>query len=210
MTGPCRASPVHSSFGPGGLEPAEHLRAARAGRAGFPAQLQPLEVALQRAVRGRPPRGGPQDPPDLRGGPLRVLPLERRRQLQHLGRGAGMHDRGLRHQRVEPAGPVPARPPVDGVPRQADLLPERPGVLDRGKLTRPPAPLAGAERRVDHVLDQLVPEQPDPAGPLSPPLLLVIGFGHLLSSSISGMEPADTDRKRPAVTIRASCCPARP
>jgi len=55
-------------------------------------------------------------------------------------------------------------------------------VLGLGKLTRPPAPLAGAERRVDHVLDQLVTEQPDPAGPLSPPLLLLIGSGHFLSS----------------------------
>jgi hypothetical protein len=126
----------------------------------------------------------PQDPPDLRGGPLRILPLERRRQFQHLGRGAGMHDRGLRYQRVEPAGPVPARPPVDGVARQPDLLPERAGVLSLGKLTRPPAPLAGAERRVDHVLDQLVPEQPDPAGTLSTPPLLLNGFGHLLSSSV--------------------------
>ena len=121
-----------------------------------------------------------------------------------------MHHRRLRHQRVEPAGPVPARPPVDGVARQADLLPERPSVLGLGKLTRPPAPLAGAERRVDHVLDQLIPEQPDPAGPLSPPLLLLIGSGHFLSSLISGMEPADTDRKQPGVTIRAWCCPAPP
>lgn len=55
------------------------------------AQLQPLEVTLQRAVRGRSARGGPQGPPDLRGGPLRVLPLERRGQVQHLGRGARMH-----------------------------------------------------------------------------------------------------------------------
>jgi hypothetical protein len=92
-----------------------------------------------------------------------------------------MHHRGLRHQRVEPAGPVPARPPVEGVARDADLIPERPGVLDGGKLTRPPAPLAGTERRVHQVLDQPVPEQPDPAGPLSPPLLLVLSFGHFLS-----------------------------
>ena len=45
------------------------------------------EVALQGPLRRAPTRWARRIRRDLRGGAVRVLPLERRRQLQHLGRG---------------------------------------------------------------------------------------------------------------------------
>ena len=85
-----------------GFEPAEDHRAADGGAH----QLAVVEQPQQRGFRGRVARGCAQDPGDLRGGALRVLPLERDRQLQHPGvdPGTGLADRG--HQRVEAAGPV--------------------------------------------------------------------------------------------------------
>jgi len=95
--------------GPVGFEPAEHHRVGR-DRA---VELQAHEVALQGALRRRPAGLDAQDPGDLRGGALRVFPLERRGHRQHLGRGARRHPRGGRHQGFEPANPPPADPPVD-------------------------------------------------------------------------------------------------
>jgi hypothetical protein len=95
--------------GPVGFEPAEHRRAGLEGAV----KLQAHEVALQGALRRRPARLGPQDPCDLRGGALGVLPLERRGHLKHLGRGPRGHPCRGGHQGFEPAGAPPAHPPVD-------------------------------------------------------------------------------------------------
>jgi hypothetical protein len=62
-------------IGPGGLEPAEDLLLP--GIIRRLVQLQPGEQPLQCPVRRRPPRGGAQDPLHLRGGPLRILSLQR-------------------------------------------------------------------------------------------------------------------------------------
>ena len=71
---------------PGALEPSEGPLLLLRPR-GRPVQLQPLEQPLQGPVRRRPPRRDLQDPPDLRRGPPRLLPLQRLRQRQHLLRG---------------------------------------------------------------------------------------------------------------------------
>jgi hypothetical protein len=169
---------------PIGLEPAEHRRRGRAVTAVVTAEAvlqgQTLEVALQGSFRGRPPGLGAQDPGDLGGGAGRVLPFQRRRHLQHLGRGARSDSGRARHQRLEPAtAPVPG-PAVDGVARDPHRRPERAGVLALGQRPHQPAPRPGRERRVDHLLDQLVTEQPDPPGPLGPPPGVVVDLGHLL------------------------------
>ena len=104
----------------------------------------------QGRFRRRPPRRGPQDPHHLGGGPGRVLPLQRRGQLEHLrvDPGAGLPDR--RGQRVEPAGPVTADPPVQGVPRIPDLTAER--------------AVVGAARRCPHDLARVASStSPGPA-----------------------------------------------
>ena len=155
------------------LEPAEHLLLPFAG--GQPAQLQAGEQPLQRPVRRHPPGRpglGRQDPGDLGGGPLRVLPLQRRRQHQQVSRRPG---RGLprrRDQRLEPAAQVGPLPPVDALIRHPHLAPVRPGVGGGGKLAHPPAPLRGCQVRAGHLLDQRIPEQRDRPRPLQPPPLV--------------------------------------
>ena len=156
--------------GPGGLEPAEDLLLPRISRRGV--QLQAAEQPLQGAVRRRPARGGPQDPLDLRGGALGVLPFQRRRQVQHLGRGARANLPRGRDQRLEPAGQVIPLPPVDRLIRHPDFGAVRSGMRHGGKLPHPPAPLRGRQVRADDVLDQRVPEQRDLPRPLQPPPLI--------------------------------------
>ena len=59
-SGPCNASPVHISFGRGGLEPAEYRR-PEPGRV-----LSPRRAKCRCSVRSRrPPRAAAQDPPHL-------------------------------------------------------------------------------------------------------------------------------------------------
>ena len=62
--------------GRGGFEAAEHGRLVAGGRAH---QFAAVEQAQQRRFRRRPPGRGAQDPCDLRGGPLGILPLQRDR-----------------------------------------------------------------------------------------------------------------------------------
>ena len=115
----------------------------------------------QRRLRRRPPRRGPQDPGHLRGGARRVLPLQRRRQLQRRGIGArtGRPRRG--HQLVEPAGAVAADPAVQGVARIAHRRPERVGVLTGGDLADQPATRLRRQPGIQRRADQLIAEQPD-------------------------------------------------
>ena len=172
--------PVQRVAGPqlvraGRLEPAEHRRRA-AIRAG--GELQPHEMALQGPLRGRPPAAGAQDPGDLRGGAGRVLPFQRRSQLEHLRRGAQGDLAGRRHQRVEPASPPGPDPPVQAGPRHPHRLAERPGMLAGGQLADQPASLPGRQPRIGRLPDQRVPEQRDSTGPLRAAGLLIICSGH--------------------------------
>jgi hypothetical protein len=58
--------------------------------------------------------------------------------------------------------------------------PERAAVCALGQRPHQPSPRPGRQRRVDHLLDQLVTEQPDPPGPLGPPPGVVVDLSHLL------------------------------
>ena len=103
-----------------GLEPAEHRWGRPGGGAG---QAEPMKVALQGAFIRRPAQLGAQDALNRRRGALRVLPPQRHRQLQHLGRGARGALTRAGYQRVEPAGSPVADPPVDGLPADAHRRP---------------------------------------------------------------------------------------
>jgi hypothetical protein len=106
-----------------GLEPAEHRRRSPGGRTG---EAEPVEVALQGALVGRPAELGTQD---CRGGAIRVLPPQRHRQLEHFRWGARCALAWVGHQSVEPAGtPVPY-PTVDALARDPHPPPERVNVL---------------------------------------------------------------------------------
>jgi hypothetical protein len=70
----------------GGFEPPEHRKAGRAGRGQVGDARVVGEPALQGPLTRRPPHLGAQDPPDLRGRAIEVLPLERDRHLGHLDR----------------------------------------------------------------------------------------------------------------------------
>ena len=164
--GPCSASPVHSSLGAVGLEPAERPPAAApSGR------VVELRARTKWRCRVRSPRAQPgvraQDPPDLRRGPGRVLPLQRRRQLQHLRRGprlrpaAGRAPARRTRRAATPGSTGPAGP---GDPHRP---PERAGVLARGELRGPAGPAGAWTRRVRGVADQPVAEQPHLPGPVS-------------------------------------------
>ena len=103
-------SPVHISFG------RAHSNRPKTRcvllRPGGSVQLEALEEPLQGPVRRRPARRQLQDPPDLRRGPPRLLPLQRLRQRQHLAAGPRRRLPRRRHERVEPA--VPRRPAATG------------------------------------------------------------------------------------------------
>src|SRR2546422_243484 len=152
------------------LEPAEYRRGppARAG-----GQLQPVEVPQQRPHRRRPAARLPQDPLHLRRGPLRVLPLQPRGQLQHLRVGPRGDLPGRRRQRREPPGPPGPDPPVGRGPRHRDRLAERPRVLSPRDLADHPAALPHAQPRIGGLPDQLVPEQGHLLGPLRPLAVLL-------------------------------------
>src|SRR5258705_158247 len=69
----------------GGLEPADHLRRRR--HRGL--QLEAFEVALQRALRRRPATLRPKDPGYLCRCATQVLLLDRRSEVENLGRVRG-------------------------------------------------------------------------------------------------------------------------
>ena len=168
MTGPCRASPVHSSLGraasnrpnTGGGLPSGRVRSSR-------------RTKWRCRVRsdGDQPAAGAQDPGDLGCGAGRVLPLQRRGQGEHLGRGAGSDLAGRGHQRIEPARPPGADPPVQAGPRHPDRLPERAGMRAGGELADQPARAAGysAQDQLPHgsaSTGTAQPRGPDPHGGL--------------------------------------------
>ena len=179
---------------PGALEPAQGpVRYLSRGRG---VQLEPLEQPLQGAVRRRPARGGAQDPADLRRGPLRLLPLQRLGQRQHLGRGPR---RGLprrRHQRVEPALLIGPPPPAQRLIRHRHRPPARPVVDTAGQRPGPPAPLGRRKPRLGELLHQRVPEQARRPGPLQPrlPVQLVRSCHDLSSLPARIRGRSDSDR----------------
>ena len=105
---------------------------------------------------GAQPEVGAQDPHHLGGGAVRVLPLERRGQLQDLGRGPRGHLPLRRHQRGEPAPAPRPDPPVQTLPRHLNLVPERAFMDSVGHRPDQPAPRTRRQRRVGSVTDQLV------------------------------------------------------
>ena len=139
-------------------------------------------MAQQGGLRGRPPGGGAQDPGHLRHGAGRVLPLQRRRQLQHLRIGTGGQPARCGHQRLEPAGPVAADPAVQRLPR--DAAPGcRTGRYGFGRRSRAPAsPLLGRQPLIQGRADQLIAEQPDRLRPLAALVLVQRHLQVLLSN----------------------------
>ena len=110
------------------FEPAEDRRLGRGPQRGQPgADEHPLQGPLVR----RPPVLGLQDPLDLRRGPVRVLLLQRGRQLQDLRRGPRLGLPRDRDQRVEPALAPVLDPPVQRPPGEPDRPPLRVRVRDR-------------------------------------------------------------------------------
>jgi hypothetical protein len=125
--------------GPQCLEPPEH-RPGRA-RCELVGDLRVVgEPALQGPLARRPPHLGGQDPADLRTGPLRVLPFERDRHLDHLDRQPRGRLARAGHQRVDRADqPAPGPGRVRRVGRLPDQLvaeqPDRSGPLgSRGRV----------------------------------------------------------------------------
>ena len=103
---------------------------------------------------------------DLRGGAGRVLPLQRRRQLQHLGRGA-------RRRPGAGAGTSASNPPArqrrihrSSVSRDTRTGRPNGSVCSRAAIARTSRPRClRRQRRVGRLPDQLVAEQPDLPGP---------------------------------------------
>ena len=98
------------------------------------ANVQPLarEMRLQRPQ----PRhmvtlagGGEHDLPDLRRGPLRPLPLQLERQLEHPGRRAQRDNARLGNERLEPTMAIRADPLIQRAARDPDQPPVRPDML---------------------------------------------------------------------------------
>ena len=152
-----------------GFEPPEHRRGVPGGRAD---QLQAMKEPQQRRFRRRPPRAGPQNALHLRGGPRRVLPLERGRQLQRRGIGTRRARPRRGNQLGEPAGPVAADPPIQGVARIPHRSPERIDVLTGGDLADQPATGLRRQPGIQCRADQLIPEQPDRVASFTPFLIL--------------------------------------
>ena len=111
---------------------------------------------------------------DLRRGPVRSLRLQRHRQLQHRRRGLRGDPPRRGHQCGEPAAAVVPDPPVQACPGDQHRHPERPRVSGGGNRPDQPAPLLGAQRGVEGVLDQAVPEQPHLLRPGPAGLVLVL------------------------------------
>ena len=91
---------------------------------------------------------------DLRRGPLRPLPLQRERQLQHLGRRARRNHPRPGNQRFEPAAAIRADPVIQRAARDPDQPPVRPDMLPLGQRADQPAALSLRQTRVGRVPDQ--------------------------------------------------------
>ena len=185
-------------------------------------QVAAVEQPQQRRFRGRPPARGPQDPGHLRRGAVRVLPLERDRQLEHLRVDPGAGLACGRDERVEPAGPVAADPPVQGVPGVAQCCPPNGPAWMRGG-DRPHHPAAGLRRQPRSPAQgrsagsgTTPPAAPAPAG--SPRRHDQVSHQRNLDSSNEGRSPGtataprpnprEDSQPRPPRVRDNSCCPA--
>ena len=168
------------------LEPAEH-RCCAGTRA---AQLEAVEQAQQRGLRGRVATRGPQDPRDLRCGALGVLPLERGSQLQHPGVNPGPGLAGRGGQGLEAAGPVAAQPPVQGVTRIAVLPAERAGMGLGGDRADDPAPRLARQTPIQGGADHLVAEQRHLLRPCPAPDVVLVVCAHHENPCSSRETPA--------------------
>jgi hypothetical protein len=103
--------------------------------------------------------GGAQDPRDLRGGALGILPLQRDRKLKHGGVDAAPGLAGRRRERLEPADAVTADPAVQRVAGVAAPPAERASMGAGGDRPHHPAAGLGRQARIQGRADQLVGEQ---------------------------------------------------
>ena len=188
---------------PGGvrLEPAEDLRRRPAAKTG---QLHPDEVPLDGPHRGHLPGAQPgrQDPVHLRGGPLRLLLLQRDRQLQHPGAGPRLHVPGARHQGIKAAGPPVPDPPIQRGPPDPQQLPARLLMLPGGQRAHQRAPLPRRQVRVRRGADHAVPEQRDVTGPRRPRRQLLV-IPHKCLPSQWPQRPQTEGTSLPAITRQA-------
>ena len=155
-----------------GLEAAMYL--PRWPRVDLFADEVPLEGPLRRS--GSAP--GDKDPAYLRRGTLGVLRLQRDRQIQRLGVGAGQHVARGRAQRLKATRPVGADPPIQTLARCLHRGPGRSGVHLVGDAAHQCASLFGRQLRLQRLSDQPVPEQRDLLGPGPPHRMLIIDGCH--------------------------------
>ena len=183
---------------PGALEPAEGPLLLLLPRRDV--QLQPLEQPLQGPVRRRPARRQLQDPPDLGGGPPRLLPLQRLRQRQHLRRGP----RRRLPRRTAPARRTrrPHKPAATGPASPATPAPAaRPARHGHGRPAPWPAgpapPRSCPPRRAPAPASTGTGPSPGPApaSPSCPPRPESSRSVPSLAPAIAG--PTDSDSKQP-------------
>ena len=123
-----------------GLEPAVDLVRGTAVRADV--QPRPGQMGLQRADRWWTLTRREHDLMHLRRGPLRPLPLQSERELQHPGRRARHHDPRLGHQRLKPVLTVRADPVIQRRATNPNKSPVRAEMLSLSKRADQPAPLS--------------------------------------------------------------------
>jgi hypothetical protein len=173
-------------------------------RAAVRADVQPLprQVRLQRpqprhllhAAGG----GGEHDLSDLRRGPLRPLPLQLERELQHPGRRARHHNPRRRDERVEPAQAIRANPPIQRAARNPNQPAVRPDMLPAGERPDQPAALRLREPLVSRIPNQRIPKQAD----LPATILIHVTF----SSRSRSIRARDLLTSQHALQEGDSCC----
>ena len=201
--GPCSPSPVHSSLRSGGLEATIDL----SGRAAVRADVQPLRARGASATSATPAlahrRAGEHDLPDLRRGPLRPLPLQRERQLQHPAPAcaAPRPEAGERAPRTRHGG---TRGPTHPASPRATRTSRPSGpTCSRSASARTSRPRSAFDRRrVGRVADQRVAEQAD----LPATLLLHLGC----PPGARATSERGTFSAHHAPVARVSCCAQQP
>ena len=196
MTGPCRASPVHRSFGraasnrpnAGGGAPSGRVRSSRRTKWRCRVRSAGDHPPLVRKIRATCAA--------VRAGFSRFSAAARARTSA-----------GVRRVTWRAGGISASNPPA----RQARIhrsrlgrdtlhrLAERPGMRAGGQLTDQPAPLAGSQPRIGCLPDQRVPEQRDSTGSLARG-----GPAHHLQRSWA----TSRTRQRGLILLRTPCRPA--
>ena len=183
MSGPCSASPVHRSFGAAASNRPNAFGGVPSGRV-FSSSWTKCRCRVRSF--GAHPECARRIAATCTRRACRVLPLQRRRQIQYLGRGAWRHPPRRGNQRIEPAAPPGPDPPVDRSPatpapesRTGPHARRRPAPAPAGRVAWSIAALVGG------FPDQAVTEQPHRRGPLSPdlffPVMACLGHRRLLA-----------------------------